>query len=165
MGMYKISIGVLCLILAVIFGNAIVVSGESDDETVCFPLGVIPLGPPEDVEAKRPSVPFPHSTHFVYTCNTCHHQWEMDGPIENCTTSGCHDGVTSPIKAGGGKVDEEMLINYYKTAYHKMCIGCHKEIKAENNRLEKSGRELKEKLPNVGPSSCKGCHVKEKEGS
>ena len=54
--MYKISIGVLCLILAVIFGNAIVVSGESDDETVCFPLGVIPLGPPEDVETLRRDV-------------------------------------------------------------------------------------------------------------
>ena len=159
--MYKISIGVLCLILAVIFGNAIVVSGESDDETVCFPLGVIPLGPPEDVEAKRPPVPFPHGTHLVYTCNTCHHQWEMDAPIDNCTTAGCHDGVTSPIKAGGGKVDEEMLINYYKTAFHKMCISCHREIKAENKRLEKSGRVLKEKLPNVGPSSCKGCHVVE----
>ena len=105
--MVKISIGVLCLILAVIFGNAMVVSGESDDESISVPLGVIHLGPPEDVEAKQPSVPFPHGTHFVYTCNTCHHQWEMDGPIENCTTSGCHDGVESPIKAGGGKVDED----------------------------------------------------------
>jgi hypothetical protein len=85
----------------------------------------------------------------------------MDAPIENCTTSGCHDGAESPVKAGGGKVDEEMLINYYKTAYHKMCIGCHKEIKAENTRLEKSGRVLKEKLANAGPSSCKGCHVME----
>jgi hypothetical protein len=159
--MYKISIGVLCLILAVMFGNAMVVSGESDDDTLRVPLGVIPLGPPEDVEAKQPPVPFPHGTHFVYTCNTCHHQWEMDGPIENCTTSGCHDGVESPIKAGGGKVDEEMLINYYKTAYHKMCISCHREIKAENKRLEKSGRVLKEKLPNAGPSSCKACHVAE----
>ncbi len=159
--MYKISIGVLCLILAVMFGNAMVVSGESDDETISVPLGDIPLGPPEDVEAKRPPVPFPHGTHFVYTCTTCHHQWEMDVQIESCTTSGCHDGVESPIKAGGGKVDEEMLINYYKTAYHKMCISCHREIKAENERLEKSGRVLKEKLPNAGPSSCKACHVAE----
>jgi hypothetical protein len=83
----------------------------------------------------------------------------MDGPIENCATSGCHDGTASPIKAGGGKVDEEMLINYYKTAYHKMCISCHKEIRAQNKKLEMSGRVLKEKLPNAGPSSCKGCHV------
>jgi hypothetical protein len=159
--MYKISIGVLCLIMAVIFGNAMVVSGESDDETISVPLGVIQLGPPEDVEAKRPPAPFPHGTHFVYNCNTCHHQWEMDAPIENCTTSGCHDGTASPIKAGGGKVDEEILIIYYKTAYHRMCIGCHKEIKAQNKRLEMSGRVLKEKLPNVGPSSCKACHVAE----
>jgi len=159
--MYKISIGVLCLILAIIFGNAMVVSGESDDESISVPLGFIPLDPPEDVAAKQPSVPFPHGTHFVYTCNTCHHLWEMDAPIENCTTSECHDGVESPIKAGGGKVDEEMLINYYKTAYHRMCIGCHREIRAQNKRLEMSGRVLEEKLPNVGPSSCKGCHLEE----
>ena len=159
--MYKISIGVLCLILAVVFGNAMVVSGESDDESISVPLGVIPLGPPEDVEAKQPPAPFPHGTHFVYTCTTCHHLWEMDGPIENCTTSGCHDGLESPIKAGGGKVDEDVLIAYFKTAYHRLCIGCHKEIKAENKKLEMSGRVLKEKLPNAGPSSCKGCHVEE----
>ena len=161
MRMYKISIGVLCLILAVIFGNAMVVSGESDDESISVPLGVIHLGPPEDVEAKQPSVPFPHGTHFVYTCNTCHHQWEMDAPIENCTTSGCHDGIESPITVGGGKVDEDELIAYYKTAYHKMCISCHKEIKAQNKSLEMSGRVLKDRLPNAGPSSCKGCHLPE----
>lgn len=159
--MYKIGIGVVCLILAVIFGNAMVVSGESEDEAISVPLGIISLGAPEEVEAKRPPVPFPHGTHFVYTCNTCHHQWEMDGPIENCTTSDCHDGTESPIKAGGGTVDEDILINYFKTAYHRMCIGCHKEMKAENKMLEKSGRVLKSRLPNPGPTSCKGCHVKE----
>ena len=159
--MYKISVGVFCLILTVILGNAMVVSGESDDETMSVPLGTIPLEPPEGVEAKRPPVPFPHGTHFVYTCQTCHHQWELDAPIEGCTTSGCHDGVESPIKAGEGKVDEELLIAYYKTAYHRMCISCHKEIQAQNKKLEMSGRIIKDKLPNSGPVSCKGCHVKE----
>jgi hypothetical protein len=42
-----------------------------------------------------------------------------------------------------------------------MCIGCHKEIKAQNKRLEMSGRVLKDRLPNPGPSSCKGCHIEE----
>ncbi len=60
--MYKISIGVLCLILAVIFGNAMVVSGESEDETMVVPMGIIQLEPPEDVEAKKTSVDFPHAT-------------------------------------------------------------------------------------------------------
>ena len=159
--MHKISIGGLCLILALTFGSAMVVSGESEGETMSVPLGVIPLGPPEDVEAKRPPVPFPHGRHFAYTCNTCHHQWEMDAPIENCTTSGCHDGTESPVKAGGGKVDEDLVINYFKTAYHKMCIGCHRDMKAENKKLEKSGRVLKSRLPSTGPTSCNGCHVKE----
>ena len=159
--MYKIGIGVLCLILAVIFGNAMVVSGESEGESMSVPLGIITLAPPEGVEAQRAPVPFPHGTHFVYTCNTCHHQWEMDEPIQNCTTSGCHDGTESPIKAGGGKVDEELMIGYFKTAYHKMCIGCHRGIKAENKMLEKSGRVLKSRLPSAGPTSCKACHVDE----
>ena len=159
--MYKAGIGVLVLILAVIFGNAMVASGESDGETIKVPLGVITLNPPEDVEAKRASIPFPHGKHFVYTCNTCHHQWERDTAIENCTTSGCHDGTESPIKAGGGRVDEELLINYFKTAYHKMCISCHREMRAENARLEKSGKVLKSKLPKTGPTTCQGCHVEE----
>ena len=79
----------------------------------------------------------------------------------NRSESAAVSGTASPIKAGGGKVDEDLVINYFKTAYHKMCIGCHREMKAENQRLEKSGRVLKSKLPNVGPTSCNGCHVKE----
>ena len=158
--MYKISIGVFCLILALIFGNALVVSGKSEDEEMCIPMGNIKLEPPDSVEAKRSAVDFPHSTHFVYSCQTCHHQWELDAPIESCTTSGCHDGVEAPTKVGKG-VDEDLAVSYYKTAYHKMCISCHKEIKSQNKKLEMSGQVLKEKLPNAGPTGCNDCHVKE----
>jgi hypothetical protein len=159
--MGKISVGVFCLILAVIFGNAMVVSGQSEDETMSVPMGDILLEPPEGVEAQRPPVNFPHSTHFSFNCLECHHTWEMTESIENCTTSGCHDGAESPAKAGQGKVDEEELIKYYKTAYHKKCISCHREMKAQNKKLEMSGRVLKDKLPNVGPTGCNGCHVKD----
>jgi hypothetical protein len=157
--MGKISVGVFCLILAVIFGNAMVVSGQDEDETMSVPMGDILLEPPEGVEAKRPPVNFPHSTHFGFNCLTCHHKWEMDESIVSCTTSGCHDAVASPVKSGKGKVDEDQLINYYKTAFHKMCISCHREMKAQNKKLEMSGRVLKDKLPNVGPTGCNGCHV------
>jgi hypothetical protein len=159
--MYKISFGVLSLILAVIVGNAMVVTGSNAVEEMCIPMGPILLEPPEGVEPQRPPVNFSHPAHFNFNCLTCHHQWEMDEPIVSCTTSGCHDGVESPIKAGQGKVDEDLLIAYYKTAFHKMCISCHREMKAQNKKMELSGRVLKDKLPNPGPTSCKGCHVEE----
>jgi len=159
--MYKISIGVLCLILAVIFGNAMVVSGESEDETMVVPMGIIQLEPPEDVEAKKTSVDFPHATHFEFNCITCHHQWELDEPVTSCATSGCHDGIVAPTKAENGEMDEDLAISYYKTAFHQMCIGCHKEMKAQNKKLEMSGQTLKDKLPNTGPTGCINCHLKE----
>ncbi len=66
--MYKTGIGVLCLIMAVIFGNAMVVSGQSKSETMSVPMGVIKLAPPDEVEAKRPPVGFPHFKHFGFNC-------------------------------------------------------------------------------------------------
>ena len=39
--MYKISFGVFCLVLAVIFGNAMVVTGQSDAEEMIVPMGSI----------------------------------------------------------------------------------------------------------------------------
>ena len=161
--MYKISIGVFCLVLAVIFGSAMVVSGESDDETMSVPLGIISLGPPEEVEAKRPSVPFPHGTHFVYNCQTCHHKWVYEEPIVGCYTNDCHDVAEAPKPSERGTVDKKLAARYYKKAYHSLCISCHKEIKAQNKKLEMSGRVLENKLPNAGPVGCKGCHVKEEE--
>ena len=159
--MYKIGIGVVCLILALIFGNALVVSGNGEGETMCIPMGVIQLKPPESVEAKRPFVEFNHPRHFGDTCQTCHHQWEFDEPVLSCQTEGCHDGVVAPTKAEKGEDAEELKITYFKNAYHKQCITCHKELKQKNRKLELSGRVLKENLPNTGPTGCKECHVPE----
>jgi hypothetical protein len=157
--MYKIGIGVVCLILVVIFGNAMVVSGQGEGETMCIPMGVIQLKPPESVEAKRPFVEFNHPLHFVDTCQTCHHQWQFDEPVQSCQTDGCHDGVVAPTKAEKGEDLEELRITYYKNAYHKQCITCHRELKQNNRKLELSGRVLKENLPNTGPTGCKECHL------
>ena len=159
--MNKIGIGVVCLILALIFGNALVVSGNGEGETMCIPMGVIQLKPPESVEAKRPFVEFNHPRHFGDTCQTCHHQWEFDEPVMSCQTEGCHDGIVAPTKAEKGEDAEELKITYFKNAYHKQCITCHKELKQKNRKLELSGRVLKENLPNTGPTGCKECHVPE----
>ena len=158
--MFKISIGVFFLILGLVFGNALVVSGQGEGE-MCVPTGTIYIEPPDTVEAKRPPAYFPHSIHFNYQCQTCHHKWEVEEPIANCTTSGCHDLDTSPTKSQNKSTNPELAMAYYKTAYHKLCITCHKQINAENKKLEMSGRVIKEKLPGAGPSSCIGCHVPE----
>ena len=159
--MYKISIGIFCLILALIFGNAMVVSGESEGEAMSVPLGIISLEPPESVEAKKPLVEFPHATHFDFKCQTCHHKWEKQSPIVSCGTSDCHDIAEAPKKSENLKDYEKLAARYYKTAYHKLCITCHKDMKRQNQKLELSGRVLKENLPNVGPTGCKECHVAE----
>ena len=49
MRMFKLSIGVFCLILALILGNAMVVTGESEEEDMSVPMGIILLEPPETV--------------------------------------------------------------------------------------------------------------------
>ena len=159
--MYKIGIGVFCLILALIFGNAMVIAGNSDGDYMSVPMGIIQLDPPDSVENPKPPVNFPHSIHFEFNCRTCHHQWEFDEPIQNCRTSGCHDGLVAPTKAEKGEDPEELKMSYYKNAYHKLCIGCHRDMKHENRKLELSGRVLKENLPATGPTGCKQCHVPE----
>ena len=158
--MKKLIIGGFCLLLVLIFGNAMIVSGQSEEQ-MCIPMGTITLSAPESVEAVRPAVQFPHPTHFSYNCQTCHHQWEQDAPIVSCTTSGCHDGTVAPTRSKKGAVDPDEALAYYKTAFHKMCIGCHKEIKIERKKLEMSGRTLREKLPSAGPTQCRGCHQPE----
>jgi hypothetical protein len=162
--MYKISLGVFCLVLAVIFGNAMVVNGSSDAEEMCIPMGTILLEPLEGVEAKRTPVDFHHPTHFGFNCQTCHHKWVVtEEPIVGCSTNGCHDVAEAPKASESGAIDKELVDRYYKTAYHSLCIGCPKEMQIQNKALEMSGRILKENLPNTGPTGCKQCHVKEEE--
>jgi hypothetical protein len=159
--MYKISFGIFCLVLAVIFGNAMVVTGQNEAEEMCIPMGSIILEPLEGVEARRTAVDFHHPTHFGFNCQTCHHKWELSEPIAGCATIDCHDVAEAPKKAGAGPVDKDLVARYYKTAYHSLCIGCHKEMQVENQDLEMSGRVLTENLPNVGPTGCVQCHLKE----
>lgn len=164
MGMYKISLGVFCLVLAIIFGNAMVVTGSNDAEEMCIPMGTILLEPLGGVEAKRPAVDFNHPTHFGFACQTCHHKWEdTSQAIQGCSASGCHDVAEAPKKSESGSIDKTLAIRYYKTAYHNLCIGCHKEMQIQNKALEMSGRVLRENLPNAGPTGCKQCHIMEEE--
>jgi len=160
--MKKMEMVLLSLLLIAVFGSTGKVTGKNtNEEVMCIPMGNILLEPPELVKAKKSPVDFPHSRHFFYDCKTCHHQWEGDTQIQNCTTSGCHDLEKSPTRLGKGKSNRELNLKYYKTAYHNLCIGCHKKMKMKNKQLEKSQTALKTKLPATGPTGCIKCHPKQ----
>jgi len=58
-------------------------------------------------------------------------------------------------------VSQDQAIKYYKTAFHQMCIGCHKDMKKKNEELEFSYRKMEKELPKTGPTSCIQCHPKD----
>ncbi len=160
--MQKIGALCLCLSMVLVFGSMTMVVGQETEDEMVVPMGIIVLEPPESVEAKRSAVEFPHSAHFASVdCRTCHHKWQGAEIIQGCGTQDCHDVTVSPTKSGEGGTNPDLAIRYYKSAYHQMCIGCHKEIKAQNLALETSHKELKENLTVPGPTSCVQCHPRE----
>ncbi|MEJ2639136.1 MAG: cytochrome c3 family protein [Desulfosarcinaceae bacterium] len=141
-------------------GLGLSIASGSEGEEMMVPLGDIILSAPDDVETQRAPVTFPHGVHFEYTCNRCHHMWEYDTAVQSCSTEGCHDATLSPLKAAA-EGDEIEPYQYYKTAFHTQCIGCHKEIKVNNAKLERSQGKLPEQLPATGPTGCVECHPRE----
>ena len=149
----------LGLMAAVAYGGILIIGlagqVQAQEDNMCIPMGEIVLEAPESVEAKRAPVAFPHAVHFDYTCNTCHHKWSGQEEIMSCSTSGCHDLAVLPKKEE--RSEEDTILRYYKTAFHKQCIGCHKKIKAENVKMEMSLGEIAE-LADTGPTGCVKCH-------
>ena len=143
-----------CVMMIGLFGIA--VDGVKGDDELCIPLGTITLSPPDDVEAKRAPVEFPHAVHFDYSCKQCHHEWTGDTEDLTCMASGCHDSATSLLKT-----EPDEAYRYYKTAYHNQCVVCHKEIKAANEKLEMSKFPVKGTIQKTGPVGCVECHPKE----
>ncbi|MGE5255727.1 MAG: cytochrome c3 family protein [Hyphomicrobiales bacterium] len=160
--MMKRNISRVLLAMAVtgLLGGAQAISGAGATEDMCVPMGKIALKSPEGVQAKRSPVEFPHARHFDISCVTCHHTWGRTEPVVGCMTSGCHDLTEAPKKKAGEPAGEEASINYFKPAYHKLCITCHRDIKAKNLELQKSLKAPSQKLPQTGPTTCTGCHSK-----
>lgn len=159
--MRKKEIGILCLIIAVILGLTLEVSGEDVENVMRVPMGYITIKAPEGVEATKAAVEFPHSRHFATDCKSCHHTWQGQEQIVGCQTSGCHDEIKAPAQSARYLSYSDVAIKYYKYAYHQACIGCHKEIKARNLTLEKSYQVVEGKMEPAGPSGCIECHPKE----
>ena len=143
-----------------LLGGAQGIFGAGSTQDMCIPMGKIVLKAPVEVQAKRASVEFPHARHFDISCVTCHHTWGRTEPVVGCMTSGCHDLTEAPKKKAGEPVAEDAAIGYFKPAYHKLCITCHKDIKARNLELQKSLKSSGQKLPKTGPTTCSGCHPK-----
>lgn len=154
---YFPSIIVLTLLLLLPCGR----SGYADEtmDAVHLPVGTLTISAPRGVAPRRAPVAFPHSRHFDYACKTCHHHWDSHSQVSSCTASGCHDLIS--LKKGKSDApsnpDERM---YFKTAYHKRCIQCHKSLKIKREALEKSRIALTQPLPRTGPTGCIGCHPK-----
>jgi hypothetical protein len=153
--------GLLCAVLVIMVGMTLNVYGQDDAEDMCVPMGVITLSPPEGVTPTKSAVEFPHARHFASDCRKCHHTWEGQENIQGCMTSGCHDQKSAPKTTEGYLSYSDVSIKYFKYAYHKSCIACHKEIRAKNLAMAKSYQVLNEPLPSSGPSGCIECHPKE----
>lgn len=150
----------LGFLAAGLIGGMQAVYGTAATEDMCVPMGTIVLKAPEGVKTQRSAVSFPHAKHFDASCVTCHHTWGRTEPIVGCTTSGCHDVTEIPARKAGEPVDEGADMAYFKNAYHKLCITCHKDMKIKNLELQRSLTPLSKKLPKTGPASCSGCHPK-----
>ncbi len=141
-------------------------AGTPEEGFLKVPLGDIVLKPPEGMKAKlkRSLVNFPHTKHFFgASCQDCHHKWEDDGKLQTCSAAKCHDKVERVKADGRNKPDPDIAILYYKKAYHQQCITCHKETKLQNRELALSLKQIKKKLPRIGPTGCVKCHPKDKE--
>ena len=148
------------LFLAVVLMGVVWSSLLIADDEMCVPMGDITLQPLAK-EAKRSDVSFPHNAHFTYACQKCHHKWNIEAPIQSCTTSGCHDLAEAPVDNGKPVVEGPQAMRYYRNAFHKMCIGCHREIKMKNEKMEATAAALGEKLAPAGPTGCSQCHPTE----
>jgi len=143
-----------------LIGGVKAFSGAAAPEDMCIPMGKIVLKAPDGVESKRSAVEFPHAQHFDIACITCHHTWGLTEPITGCMTSGCHDLAEIAKPKPGQPRDEGTDITYFKAAYHKLCINCHKANKVKNLALQKAVKTLDKPLPKSGPTSCSECHPK-----
>lgn len=130
---------------------------ENSTDFIEIPLGTLTLTAPEGAEAKRPSVEFPHGGHFDYSCQTCHHEWDGESPVQNCTVSGCHDQLEADEKTRN--INDERNSLYFLAAYHKACIECHRDLRNQRKDLEGAGITEESILPAYGPLACNECHT------
>ena len=127
-------------------------------DAVYLPVGTLTLAVPRGVVPRRSAVAFPHSRHFDYTCKSCHHKWDGLSQVSGCTASGCHEQFAPNKGKKAKRASDPADKPHFRSAYHRKCIACHKRIKIERYKLEKSGIVLTKPLPRTGPIGCIECH-------
>jgi hypothetical protein len=125
-------------------------------EWMSVPLGTLTIAPPDEVDAKRPAVEFPHGLHFDYACQRCHHEWDGESDVEGCMADGCHDQFEPDESTRN--INDPANVYYYLAAYHNTCLPCHRETTQERKALEKAGITNPDDLPAAGPVACIECH-------
>jgi predicted RNA-binding Zn-ribbon protein involved in translation (DUF1610 family) len=98
------------------------------------------------------SVVFNHSKHsmdYKITCVDCHHQLEpgAEAVEENCLD--CHGSKAIRSNQESRRVSKENTARPYLIVLHDTCVGCHKEIKANNSN-------------SAVPVACWRCHIRKK---
>ena len=129
---------------------------EYSEDSMAVPLGDMVLEPPEEVEAKRGPVDFPHGLHFQFSCQSCHHEWYGEDEVQGCATEGCHDQLEPDPSTRN--IKDPANVYYYLAAYHNTCLPCHRDLQKERISFEKAGITGEEILPAAGPVNCVECH-------
>lgn len=135
-----------------------IAENEYSIESFTLPLGDMIISAPEDADTKRQAVNFPHGRHFDQECQTCHHDWDGDSEIEGCMTADCHDQALPDESTGD--INDPVNVQYYLTAYHKVCYQCHTDLKRQEKLLAKINMEAGMPAPaeSKAPVKCGGCH-------
>ena len=102
----------------------------------------------------RPAVAFPHMQHIdaEIECSDCHHrikggenivdEAELEEDAEGIKCAACHKNEPGFQFQSDLDATERTL----QQAYHRMCTGCHRQLKKENKK--------------AGSVTCGGCHPK-----
>lgn len=128
---------------------------EESSETLTIPLGSLTLEAPEGAEMTRGSVDFPHGTHFQFSCQSCHHEWDGESEVVGCSTEDCHDQLEADPSTRDIRAEENVL--YYLAAYHNACIPCHRDMQNQRKDMEATGLTEEEMIA-TGPVACDECH-------
>nr|WP_320013848.1 cytochrome c3 family protein [uncultured Desulfobacter sp.] len=126
---------------------------ENSDESLSIPMGIITIEAPEEVEAKKGAVGFPHGLHFQFACKDCHHDWDGESEVEACDS--CHN-ETEP--SGTRSIKDEANQMYFLAAYHNNCLTCHRDMNKKRKAAMAQGDIDKADLPKATPVNCNGCH-------
>jgi hypothetical protein len=150
---------ILSVILVICFKGNYIAYCQEEALQICIPLGSLKINPPKGFVATKPSVDFPHSSHFDITCKVCHHTWDYDNQIAGCSSPGCHDLLIKEADEEKGVKGAKPSPRFFRHAYHNSCIECHRSTRRQAILKEKQEgtSETTEQLKIV-PLQCEDCH-------